>query len=128
VVTAARDEAYRAPVPNESVATIRVLFDRDGQVVSAALVEASSGGDAWRQVADAISRALAGRPLTLPANSKTNGLMVLVRVESRVRLPSGARPDSPVSAGAGGLIFDLADIGAHPRRVMSARVLEERWR
>jgi len=128
VVTAARDEAYRAPVPNESTATIRVLFDRDGRVVSADLVDATSGGGAWREVARAIVEALATRPLTLPASGKANGLAVTVRIVSKVRLPSGARPDSPVSAGAGGLIFDLSDIGAKPRRVISAHIVEERPR
>jgi hypothetical protein len=128
VVSAARDEAYRAPVPNESNAKIRVVFDREGRVVSADLVEASSGGDAWREVARATARSLASRPLALPANARSNGLEVTVLLVSKVRLPSGAKPGQAVTLTPLGGIFDLADIGAHPRRVMPARILEERWR
>jgi hypothetical protein len=68
------------------------------------------------------------RPLTLPANGKSNGLAVLIRIDAKVRLPSGARPDSPIGAAPGGMSFDLADIGARPRRVVSVRILEERPR
>ncbi len=120
VATLARGAAIGAG-PQEGEATFLVIADRDGRVTSVSLTEDRGG---WTAVTRALERSLAGKRLRVPPGA--NGLSVAVRVKAKVQLPSGADPRHPVRGSGAGAEFDVADIGATPSRVISARVTSER--
>ncbi len=126
VVSAAHDAVATSLVPNESVATIEIRFDREGHPTMATVVDSTGAGEEWNEAARAIVASLAARPLHIPRQAE--GLAVRVRVEVSLRLPSGERSAIKPSAGVGtlGLNGDLSDISAHPRRMVSARIVNER--
>ncbi|GAC1352025.1 MAG: hypothetical protein NVSMB1_10810 [Polyangiales bacterium] len=108
----------------------------------------------WVAVANAMAVALASKRLAVPAG--TRGVMVRVSVVAAMKLPSGAgkgveiaegpaEPIDPKDRTPPGVVpdwnrilgfklptgnlngkFDLSDIGAKRRRVVSVAVLEER--
>jgi len=110
---------------------------------------AESTGDrhAWEDVGKRVLNAMAQKRVHVPPGAK--GVAMRIELSSKVTLPSGARHPmtvtSPVVDAArnmangqfdkgegmnGGLpivagSFDLSDIGAHPMRVVGARVLSE---
>lgn len=108
--------------PSEGEATFSVLTDRDGKVTGVSLVEARGG--AWDGTLGELRRSLARKRLRVPPGA--NGLAVQVLVRARVQLPSGARPGETIRARGAGAEFDVADLGARPGRVVSARVTNER--
>jgi len=120
VATLARSAALGAG-PQEGEATFLVMADRDGRVTSVSLSEDRGG---WSAVTRALERSLAGKRLRVPPGA--NGLSVAVRVQAKVQLPSGSSPKHPVRGAGAGAEFDVADIGATPTRVVSARVTSER--
>lgn len=120
VATLARSAALGAG-PEEGEATFLVMADRDGRVTSVSLSEDRGG---WSAVTRALERSLAGKRLRVPPGA--NGLSVAVRVQAKVQLPSGSSPKRPVRGAGAGAEFDVADIGATPTRVVSARVTSER--
>ena len=120
VATLARSAALGAG-PQEGEATFLVMADRDGRVTSVSLSEDRGG---WSAVTRALERSLAGKRLRVPPGA--NGLSVAVRVQAKVQLPSGSSPKRPVRGAGAGAEFDVADIGATPTRVVSARVTSER--
>ena len=78
-----------ATMPNTS-AVLRLRTDADGLTVHVEVVEASNASDGWRRIADELKRALAGKKLRVPPG--TGGVSMVLRVASRVQLPSGADP------------------------------------
>lgn len=78
-----------ATTPNTN-AVLRLRTDAEGRTVHVEVVEASNESDGWRRIAAELERALAGKRLRVPPG--TGGVSMLLRVASRVQLPSGADP------------------------------------
>ena len=125
---AAAQDAARASTVDESTATIDIDADASGRVTSARVLNASSDTSTWNEVARAIVAALAGQTLRVPSGA--NGVVITVRIEVAMRLPSGARAGHGVALGCAegciGLTFDVADVAARPRRAVQGRILDER--
>jgi len=121
VATLARSAAIGSG-PTEGEATFSVQADREGRVSSVTLVEGRGGS--WSEVTAALRRALGQKRLRVPPGA--NGLAVQVLVRARVQLPSGSKPGEAIRGRGAGAEFDVADIGARPARVVSARVTSER--
>jgi hypothetical protein len=135
VVVALESSTRQLPgSPFEGRAVFAIRIDELGLVVSAQVVESSSDRRAWDEVAAHTFNALAQKRLRIPPGSK--GVAMRVEITSKVVLPSGSRvpitaqlggtpdptsPSLPIVSGG----FDLSDIGAHPQRVVGARVLSE---
>jgi hypothetical protein len=130
--------------PFEGRAILAFRIDELGLVVSATVEDSSGDRREWDEVAKATFNALAQTRVRLPSGSK--GIAMRVEITAQVVLPSGAR--HPVSVGSpsvdalghvlqgqfdrpaetpsiAAMTFDVSDIGAHPKRVASARVLSE---
>jgi hypothetical protein len=144
ILTALRDATYGSTAPERGNATFLAVVDGNGLVVDLKLVASKGGEKGWEDARSRAEKALAGVKLSLRG---ARGAEVKVEVYSDIRLPSGRRPgdppvkptfslEAPDQPGAldhgGGLpevkrftlgTFDLADIGAKPRRVVHARTL-----
>jgi hypothetical protein len=109
----------------EGAATMQVVTDAAGNVVSVRVTDVTSDERGWAEAAEAIRSALRQRPLNVPNGAR--GVVVTVRVEVAMRLPSGSR------GGVSGLLngdgiggsADLSDIGARPQAIAKTRVLSE---
>ncbi len=135
---------HLAGSPFEGHAVFAFRIDEVGLVVSASVEDVSGDRREWEDVAKATFNALAQKRLRIPPGAK--GVTMRVELTSKVVLPSGARHPLTVGSNAvdalghamhgqfdqpaetpgifgGG--FDLSDIGAHPMRVVGARVLSE---
>lgn len=123
VANAAREVANRVG-PQQGHATFVVETDPHGRVRSVQLVGVSADLELWNKVARGLRAALERRAaLRVPPGA--HGLRVGVLVEARVQLPSGASPGGSVHFKGAGLGFDVADIGATPKRVVYARITSE---
>lgn len=133
--------------PFEGRALFAISVDEVGLVVNVQVAESSGDRHAWEDVGKRVLNAMAQRRVHVPPGAK--GVAMKIEISSKVTLPSGARHPltvtSPVVDAArnmangqfdkgegmnGGLpivagSFDLSDIGAHPMRVVGARVLSE---
>lgn len=98
---------------------IAVVFDAAGRIREVTLLE-SAGAPAGELERDA-RRAL--EQLRVKISPPSEGLRVIVAIDSRVTLPSGARRG--VETAGPGARFDLSDIGAKPSRVLHAHVESE---
>lgn len=78
-----------ATTPNTS-ALLRLRTDPDGHTVHVEVLEASSESAGWSRIAAELRRALSGKKLRVPPG--TGGVSMVLRVASRVQLPSGADP------------------------------------
>jgi hypothetical protein len=148
VLRALRDSTYSSLAPNKGKAVFLAVVDASGSVVDVRLVSTDGNDSAWHDARERAAKALLGQKLALRG---AKGAEIRVEVSSDVLLPSGSRPDkSPVqpalkpskivmpenapSGPAADTIaswtvatFDLSDIGAKPRRVVHARVVETRF-
>jgi hypothetical protein len=122
VVSAARAAALSVEAPPEGAATFEVLTDADGIVTSVRMTDGQPG---WSRAAASLTASLRGQKLRIPAGSA--GVVVVVRVEARMQLPSGQTSGLPKFGGPG-VQFDLADVAAKPSRVVSSRIVSERRR
>lgn len=122
VATGARAAAL-AKGPNEGRATFVVLTDREGKVRSVSVADPSADAALWNEAARYLRGALASKRLRVPPGAA--GLRVAVLVESKIQMPSGAKPGKSVEVQGAGAAFDVADIGAHPSRVVSCRIVSE---
>jgi hypothetical protein len=133
--------------PFEGRALFAISVDEVGLVVNVQVAESSGDRHAWEDVGKRVLNAMAQKRVHVPPGAK--GVAMKIEISSKVTLPSGARHpltvSSPVVDAAnnmahgqfdkgegmnGGLPivagqFDLSDIGAHPMRVVGARVLSE---
>ncbi len=113
--------------PFEGRAVFSISVDDVGLVVSVGVAESSGDRKAWDDVANRVLNALAQRRVHMPPGAK--GVAMRIEVTSKVTLPSGARAPvtshGPDTTSIVGGTFDLSDIGAHPQRVVGARVLSE---
>jgi hypothetical protein len=130
--------------PFEGRAVFAIRVDEVGLVVSVGVAESSGDRRAWDDVAKRVLNALAQRRVHMPPGAK--GVAMNIEITSKVTLPSGARVPLSIGSGAGSAVrdmtkgkfdrapetpgifggsFDLSDIGAHPMRIVGARVLSE---
>ena len=133
--------------PFEGRALFAISVDEVGLVVNVQVAESTGDRHAWEDVGKRVLNAMAQKRVRVPPGAK--GVAMKIEISSKVTLPSGARHplevSSPVVDAArnaahgqfdkgegmnGGLPivagqFDLSDIGAHPMRVVGARVLSE---
>jgi hypothetical protein len=133
--------------PFEGRAMFSISVDEVGLVVNVQVADSTGDRRAWEDVGRRVLNAMAQRRVRVPPGAK--GVAMRIEISSKVTLPSGARHplsvSSPVVDAArnmangqfdkgegmnGGLPivagqFDLSDIGAHPMRVVGARVLSE---
>ena len=130
--------------PFEGRAVFSIDVDELGLVVHVGVSESSGERLAWEDVAKGVMNAFAQKRLKVPPGAKH--VAMRIEVFSKVTLPSGARHamnvDSPAAQGLAraahgqfdrpaespGIIggsFDLSDIGAHPMRVVGARVITQ---
>jgi hypothetical protein len=135
---------HLAGSPFEGHAIVAFRVDELGLVVSATIEDVSGDRRDWEEVAKATFNALAQKRIHLPAGAR--GLAMRVEIMSSVVLPSGARhalsvgspavealdhalkgegSSSATTPSIAGATFDISDIGAHPVRVVGARVLSE---
>jgi len=125
VVSAARIAAQSGTADGN--ATISIKTDASGKVLSVALLDSTTSSAAWAAVARDMAAHLRSSPLRIPRNA--NGVIVTVRLEAKVRMPSGALPGKngvPQLDGVGVAgQFDLADIGARPARTVHATIINE---
>ncbi len=148
VLRALRDSTYTSIAPNRGKAIFLAVVDASGSIVDVKLVSTNGDDRAWRDALERAKKALAGQKLALRG---AKGAEVKIEVSSDIRLPSGNKPgDFPIqpklesshiglhegapSAGTADTVqawtlagFDLSDIGAKPRRIVHARVLEARF-
>jgi len=123
VAVAVRDVANRVG-PQQGHATFVVETGPHGHVRTVRMVGASADLELWNKVAQGLRAALLRRAaLRVPPGAR--GLRVSVLVQARVQLPSGAAPGGSVHFKGAGLGFDVADIGATPKRVVYARITSE---
>jgi len=134
--------------PFEGRAVFAIEVDNLGLVVHVNVAESSGDRRAWDDVARSVLNAFAQKRLRVPPGAKR--IAMQIEISSKVTLPSGARHPMSVSSpavqalehmahgefdkapdnGTGtvpiiGGSFDLSDIGAHPQRVVGARVISQ---
>lgn len=112
VASAAR-VAAREFAPREGEARLLTIIDSKGNVTDVRVL--SGRGADWKRIAAAIKRALAKRALHV--SGATRGVQVVTKIAVAYRLPSGSRSAVGFEGGTG--TFDMADIGAIARRVVS---------
>lgn len=120
VATAAHQASLSSSAPQTGDATLEAIADRSGAVIDVHVVSGMPSPNAWASVASATLAGLRSQRLRVGGR----GASVVVKVEAKVRLPSGA--NSGLERKGAGAQFDLADIGAVKLRVVSARVISER--
>lgn len=108
---------------SETPATARAVFEVQlsgaGAVLGVRALSSTAGAAAlWALVAREAAAQLAGRVLAMTA-AFAKGAKVYVTVSSSVQMPSGATSGGIHQQGAG-FGFDVADIGARPRRLVQS--------
>jgi hypothetical protein len=121
-VSAAHQASNEAPSSGRLV--LSLTFDASGAPTSVHIAERSDGDPTWDSYARAVLALAKKKPArALPDGAK--GMVVTMTVESRMVLPSGSDPgDSTKISGLGGS-FDLGDVGAAPKKRVTARILKE---
>lgn len=112
--------------PDVARATLEVRLAPGGRVASVRIVRSSAGnmGD-WAAVASAVNGRLASKEFTLPT-AFAQGAIVMVEVVSQLQLPDGSTGGRPGIQGGGSdslggsVTFDVANIGARPKRHVKA--------
>jgi len=119
VAAAVKNATYSSAVGGTAAATIAVQIGPSGAVRSVRVAGAQGGSAAaWAGVASATRAALAGQQLAMIGAYK-KGALVVVHVQSRMQSPSGKKVDSEGPSLGTSFTFDVADIGARPKRVVS---------
>jgi hypothetical protein len=122
VVSVAHEVLQGAPVPNRSRAVLEVVADAMGRVTAVRAVDVDVDRTAWDEATRAMFSALLAKKMHVKPGAK--GVVVRVSVKVAIELPSGT-PVGPEFTGRGILSFDLADIGAVPRKVVHVYTLDE---
>lgn len=116
VASAARVTA-RELAPNEGEARLVTTIDASGRVTSVRVLN-GRGAD-WTRIAAALKRALEKRALQVGAAPR--GVQVITKIAVAYRLPSGASPSAGFNGVGASGTFDISDIGATARRVVSVQ-------
>ncbi|MDI1478126.1 hypothetical protein [Polyangium sp. y55x31] len=128
IATVVSDVVRGSGTPDVARATLEVRIAPGGRVASVRVVRSSAGnaGD-WSAVAGAVSGRLASRQFTLP-ESYAQGAIVMVEVVSQLQMPDGSTGGTNIGKGGssdslgGSVSFDVANIGARPKRHVRASV------
>lgn len=118
VLTAARSLAEGSRARGSAVIAVRV--EGTGQIAAARVTSSSQSAAAWGELATRLA-SLSVRAVRLPEAAK--GAWMVLRIEAEPRLPAGERLRYPGVL----LAFDVANAGARPVRMVTARVLSELW-
>ncbi|MDI1428081.1 MULTISPECIES: hypothetical protein [Polyangium] len=126
IASVVSDVVRGSGTPDVSRATLEVRIAPGGRVASVRVVRSSAGnaGD-WSAVAGAVSGRLASRQFTLP-ESYAAGAIVMVEVVSQLQMPDGSTGGTNIGKGGssdslgGSVSFDVANIGARPKRHVRA--------
>jgi hypothetical protein len=125
VVTAFHAAAANPTAPQTGRATFEAIIDASGRVTDVHVLSVDGEMEKWIAVARQVLAALRSRVLRTPLGGQ--GVAIVVAVQSRYQMPSGAAPGRAVEMkGPGGVQFDLSDIGARPAHNVAVRVLSER--
>ncbi len=120
VLSALEAAVREGPGADESRAVLVAVADASGLVLRVD-VESSTDDPAFQIIAEDALKRLRGQRLRMPAGAQ--GLAMRVTIDSRLAAPSGG--SAGLDARSLGAHFDIADLGAKPRRVVHARVLAE---
>lgn len=119
VAAAVKSATHSSSVGGSASATIAVEIGPSGAVRTVRVAGAQGGSAAaWAGVASATRAALAGQALAMTGAFK-KGALVVVHVQSHMQSPSGRRVGSEGPSVGTGFSFDVADIGARPKRVVT---------
>lgn len=121
-VSAAHQASSEAPSSGRLV--LALTFDASGAATSVHIAERSDGDPTWDSYARAVL-ALAKKKPARPLPEGAKGMVVTMSVESRMVLPSGSAPGSSTKIDGLSGSFDLADLGAPPKKRVTAHVLKE---
>ena len=103
---------------------LSLTFDASGAPTSIHIAERSDGDPTWDSYARAVLALAKKKPArALPDGAK--GMVVTMSVESRMVMPSGSDPGSSTKVDGLSGTFDLGDLGAAPRKRVTAHVLKE---
>jgi hypothetical protein len=83
-------ETRQSETPPNSRARFRASIDRKGNLVAFELLDATSDYRPWQRLAARLLEALRGQQLRVPKTGR--GLSLVLSLESRAQLPSGADP------------------------------------
>jgi len=120
VVSALEAAVRESTAPDESRAVLVAFADASGTVLRVD-VESATDNPAYRAIAEDVLQRLRGQKVRVPSGS--HGIAMRIDVASKLAMPSGGGIGlDPRNAG---MHFDIADLGAHPHRVIHARVLNE---
>jgi hypothetical protein len=128
IASVVSDVVRGSGTPDIARATLEVRIAPGGRVASVRVVRSSAGntGD-WSAVAGAVSGRLASRQFTLP-EAYAQGAIVMVEVVSQLQMPDGSTGGTNIGKGGssdslgGSVSFDVANIGARPKRHVRASV------
>ncbi|WP_437297563.1 hypothetical protein [Sorangium sp. So ce426] len=119
VASVVADAVRSAETPATARAVFEVHLSGAGAVLGVRALSSTAGAAAlWARVAREAAAQLAGRVLAMTA-AFAKGAKVYVTVSSSVQMPSGATSGGIHHQGAG-FGFDVADIGARPRRLVQS--------
>lgn len=119
-VSAAHQASNEAPSSGRLV--LALTFDASGAATSVHIAERSDGDPTWDSYARAVLALAKKKPArALPEGAK--GMVVTMTVESRMVLPSGS--SSAIELKGAGAAFDLGDVGASPKKRVSAHIVKE---
>lgn len=119
VASVVADAVRSAETPATARAVFEVQLSGTGAVLGVRALSSTAGAAAlWARVAREAAAQLAGRVLAMTA-AFAKGAKVYVTVSSSVQMPSGATSGGIHQQGAG-FGFDVADIGARPRRLVQS--------
>lgn len=119
VASVVADAVRSSETPATARAVFEVQLSGTGAVLGVRALSSTAGAAAlWARVAREAAAQLAGRVLAMTA-AFAKGAKVYVTVNSSVQMPSGATSGGIHQQGAG-FGFDVADIGARPRRLVQS--------
>lgn len=121
-VSAAHQASNEAPSSGRLV--LSLTFDASGAATSVQIGDRSDPDPTWDSYARAVLALAKKKPArALPEGAK--GMVVTMSVESRMVLPSGSDPGSSTKVDGLSGSFDLGDVGAAPKKRVTARILKE---
>jgi ribosomal protein S8E len=113
-----RAAVLASDAPATARAQFQVALGPGGVVKSVKVLSASAGKESsWQTIAATVKAQLASQKLALTGRY-AKGAVIVVDVKSKMQMPSGAEVDAGIELSLTQK-FDLSDIGAKPKRVVS---------
>ncbi len=121
VIHSLEDETRTSLAPLRGNATFRAIVDATGAVTGLNLLDSTGDRAGWNDARERTLAALQKKKLDMRG---TNGALIDIRVESEMRLPSGAttRAAPGVQDGRLTMTGDLSDVGSSATRIVHARI------